>query len=413
MKKPLLPLLLMVALLLSAFAGTAYRGTVHASTDVNGIISSDTIWTKAKSPYNLTGNMAIDKGVTLIIEPGVTVNLNGYFIRVNGTLTARGTSTDKVHLNDGYIEFTASSSGWDSQTGSGSIIENAIINSRIETMEVSLLINNNTITKSLSLAGGSPIISKNSITIVIGSDWLGRPVYPSYAISISDVFYLSNENTAQVVDNTISGHFDNAAIVAGNGSPTIERNIISNSYGYGGDSGYGQSGIVISDDSSPIIKQNTITKCANGIRISGSPSPTIVNNNIESITSFNLKMGSRTVNVDAAENWWGTTDTAEIDEKIWDYNDDFDLGNVNYLPFLTAANPQAVPDMDAPTPTLTPNPTLTPTPPPTDSPSTSPTPSPTQENQQTQQLETIIIAAITAAVLGAGLGLLTYLIKRK
>jgi parallel beta-helix repeat protein len=402
--------LTIVVLFSSVFVGHVFIGAAQGYEEVSGIITSDTTWTKANSPYNLTGNMAINEEVTLTIEPGVTVNLNQYYIRVNGTLTARGTSTDKIHLNDGYLDFTASSAGWNEQTGTGSIIENAIVNSIISTTEVSLIINNNTITKSLSLAGGSPIIAKNSIDIVTGSDWLGRPVCPSNAISISDVFYLSNENTAQVVDNTIVGDFDNAAIVVGNGSPTIERNIISNSYGYGGDPGYGQSGIIISGDAHPIIKQNTIKQCANGISISGSPTPTIVNNNIESITSFNLKMGSRTVNVDAADNWWGTTDTAEIDEKIWDYNDDFDLGKVNYLPFLTAANPQAVPDMDAPTPTLTPNPTLTPTPPPTGSPSTSPTPS--QEPQQTGQFQAIGGIAIATVVIGAGLGLLIYLTKR-
>ena len=275
----------------------------------------------------------------------------------------------------------------------------------ISTTEVSLLINNNTVNKSLSLAGGSPIISKNSIAIVTGSDWLGRPVYHSVAISISDVFYLSNENTAQVVDNTISGHFDHAAIAVGNGSPTIERNIIRNSYGYGGDAGYGQSGIVISGDARPIIKQNTITQCANGIHISDSPTPTIVNNNIESITNFNLYMGSRTVNVNAANNWWGTTDTATIDEKIYDYNDDFELGKVNYTPFLTAANSAAMPDPNAPTPTIAPTSS------PTASPSTSPTPS--QEPRQTEPTEALVGVAIAAIVLGAGLGLLIYLIKRK
>ena len=406
MQKSLLIAFLTALLIVGlALVSTMNSATVKASTEVSGIISSDTKWTKTNSPYNLTGNVVIDEGVTLTIEPGVTVNLNQYYIRVKGTLTARGTNTDNIYLNDGYLEFTASSTGWNSQTRTGSIIENAVVNSMISTTEVSLLINNNTVNKSLSLAGGSPIISKNSIAIVTGSDWLGRSVYPSVAISISDVFYLSNENTAQVVDNTISGHFDHAAIAVGNGSPTIERNIIRNSYGYGGDAGYGQSGIVISGDARPIIKQNTITQCANGIHISDSPTPTIVNNNIESITNFNLYMGSRTVNVNAANNWWGTTDTATIDEKIYDYNDDFELGKVNYTPFLTAANSAAMPDPNAPTPTIAPTSS------PTASPSTSPTPS--QEPRQTEPTEALVGVAIAAIVLGAGLGLLIYLIKRK
>lgn len=376
--------------------GNVQVNAVQAYVGVSGIITSDTTWTKVNSPYNLTGNLAIDKGVILTIEPGVIVNLNKYYILVNGTLAARGTSIDNIHLNaatDGYIEYTSSSTGWNSQTGTGSIIENAVVNSVIRTTEVSILINNNTITKSLSLAGGSPIVSKNSIAIVTGSDWLGRPVYPSVGISISDVFYLSNENTALIVDNTISGDFERAAVEVGSGSPIIQRNLISNSYGYGGDSGFWQAGIMISGDSSPIIKQNTITQCANGIHISGSPAPTIVNNNIENITSFNIDMKSRTVNIDVANNWWGTTDAAVIGQKIWDFDDDFDLGKVNYTPFLTEANPQAMPNPNAPTPTTAPTQTVSQTQNPTASPTQIGTPDAGQS-----ELYPVVVVGLAGAV---------------
>ncbi len=290
--------------------------------------------------------------------------MNNYYIRINGTLTARGTSTDNIYFNttaDGYIEFTSTSIGWNSQTNTGNIIENAIVSSRIRTTEASLLINNNTITKSISLAGGSPIVSKNSITIATGSDWLGRPVYPSSAISISNALFGSSQSTAQIVDNIILGSFDHSTISIGGGSPTIERNIISNSYGYGGDSGYWQSGISISNNAHPTITQNTITKCANGISISGNPTPTISNNNIQNITGFNLRMEPRTVNIDATNNWWGTTDVQVINQSIYDFKNDFNLGTVNFVPFLTEPNPQATPDPNTPPPTQTTPPSPTPT----------------------------------------------------
>jgi hypothetical protein len=51
--------------------------------------------------------VAVNNGVTLTIEPGVTVNLNSFYIRVNGTLTARGTDNDKISFNGGYIVFTS------------------------------------------------------------------------------------------------------------------------------------------------------------------------------------------------------------------------------------------------------------------------------------------------------------------
>jgi hypothetical protein len=43
----------------------------------------------------------------------------------------------------------------------------------------------------------------------------------------------------------------------------------------------------------------------------------------------------------AANNWWGTTDSAQISQKIFDANDDFNLGTIIYTPFLNSANPYA------------------------------------------------------------------------
>ncbi len=403
----------LIAIMISGFTlvGSVHFGVTQSSTPVNGIINSDTTWTKANSPYNLTGNVAIDKGVTLTIEPGVTVNLNKYYIRVNGTLTARGTNTDNIYLNaatDGYIEFTASSAGWNSQTGTGCIIENAIINTVLRNDGSSLMINNNTITKGISI-GGSSTISKNIIAIL--SD---DPLSTACAI------FITNENVAQVVDNTISGSFYRAAIEVGNGSPTIQRNLISNSYGYGGGAGYGQAGIFIYRGASPIIKENTITKNANGISlIEGNSNPTIVNNNIEDNTNYNLYMNlGIQVDIEATNNWWGTTDTAEIDRKIWDYKDDFTLGTVNFVPFLTAPNPQAMPDANSPlpTPSTTPSPTPTPTSSPTPTQSANPSPSPSQNpttSPTASQTELYGVAVVVLGVVVAVLAVVVVALMRK
>ena len=106
--------------------------------------------------------------------------------------------------------------------------------------------------------------------------------------------------------------------------------------------------------------------------------------------------------VNAAYNWWGTTDTQAISQKIYDNKNDFHLGTVTFEPFLTAPNPEA-PDVSY---------VPTPTPSPTDSPA--PTSTPDQEpTLKPEQVESIIGVAIAVAVIGAGLGLLIYLIKRK
>ena len=61
----------------------------------DGIIT----WTKAKSPYYVTGNILVDEDTTLIIEPGVNVQFSGaYYMQVEGKLEINGTESDKVYL---------------------------------------------------------------------------------------------------------------------------------------------------------------------------------------------------------------------------------------------------------------------------------------------------------------------------
>ncbi len=73
-------------------------GVGQTGTPVIGILTTDATWNKTNSPYTLTGPVAINSGVTLIIEPGVQVELNSFYIQVNGTLIANGTTTEKIIL---------------------------------------------------------------------------------------------------------------------------------------------------------------------------------------------------------------------------------------------------------------------------------------------------------------------------
>jgi hypothetical protein len=124
--KSLLAWCLVVVLVCSlAFAVTMHMGFGAASTDVTSIINSDTTWTRAGSPYELHGPVAIVPDVTLTIQSGVTINMHGNYLQINGTLIAKGTPSDKILFNNGYIAFTELSHGWDEQTKLGSVIEYA------------------------------------------------------------------------------------------------------------------------------------------------------------------------------------------------------------------------------------------------------------------------------------------------
>lgn len=63
------------------------------------VISTDTVWTAANSPYYLEGNLTIEDGAKLTLEAGVAVYINGtYNIYVDGGLYILGTPSQPVTL---------------------------------------------------------------------------------------------------------------------------------------------------------------------------------------------------------------------------------------------------------------------------------------------------------------------------
>lgn len=59
------------------------------ASDVSGVISINTTWDAANSPYIVTSTVTVNQGITLTIETGVTVKFNdNQYLYVNGTLSA-------------------------------------------------------------------------------------------------------------------------------------------------------------------------------------------------------------------------------------------------------------------------------------------------------------------------------------
>ena len=88
------------------FSGVDLASTQISGTGVRRILSSNATWTKANSPYNFTGNVLVDAGATLTIEPGTTVQFNGYFMNVGGTLSALGSETEKIIMIGSGITYS-------------------------------------------------------------------------------------------------------------------------------------------------------------------------------------------------------------------------------------------------------------------------------------------------------------------
>lgn len=449
--------LLSSTLLIIIIAGFTLAGTKHftvkADTNVTGIIHSDTTWGKANSPYTLTGPIAVDSDVTLTIEPGTTVNLNNYYIQVNGTLIAKGTNTNPINFNSGSITFTSISNSWNEQTGSGCIIENANFSTTVDAAGITIYPNEITIDNSspkisgnsnvsITINDGSPVISENTLRnvhITSGTPKILNNIITSVSIDEGSPLIYSNiiHGGIDAYDYPVDGSpviWNNTIMYPGgvkytvvdlqfNGMPIVSNNNITGLSTPGGVDSYGRpykteyTGYGIRITGNAYISNNIISGCINasilvygfpnaevtiqnntlnskGIIIKGAVSTKINYNNIEGSISL---IERATTDIDATYNWWGTTNTSKISQTIHDFEDDFSLGKVDFDPFLTTTNTVAMPNPNA-SPPMTPD----------EIPSTSPTPI-----QELSDITLIIGVAIASIVLGAGLGLLIYLTKRK
>ena len=458
----------------SLLAGNFQFYSVKGSTDVAGVISSNTIWRKADSPYVLTGNVLIDNGTTLTIQPDVSVNLNGFYIMVNGTLSAKGTSTERIRLHGGEVTLTQFSSDWNESTGTGCIIENAVItvdslsslssiklssntiNSPIS-IEGSSIVTNNVITQQVTITGfslltnnnidadvsigGSTVASNNTIKGTVRAD--GSSVIANNTITNTDSttdagltclgyvsayynvisgwgsglrtesLFFANGGLPMVQNNVI---FNNTVGIesyvlrrgwVGTNIPTIQNNLIYNN----------TKGVRLSinlqesygENPPTKIQNNTIFQNGIGLELTGSVLYycTIRYNNIQDNSNYSIYLGTST-DCNATNNWWGTTNIQTINQTIYDFKNDFTLGIVNFIPFLTEQNQVAteVPPEPTSTPTPfqspTPTPTLSQTPSPSllDSPTPSPssTPQPTPTTKPDEGIYLPIYLAYTIAV---------------
>jgi hypothetical protein len=307
-------------------------------TQVSGIISTNTTWTKANSPYNFTGNILINNGITLTIESGVTVNLNNFYIMVNGTLHAIGDKDNKIVFSSGQITFTQFSTAWNESNSKGCIIENSFINSALTIMN-SVKIDYDTIYGLITITQAKiePPISNNIITGGIFCYYNTRANISNNIIMNSPILIgASYDSNITVCGNIISGADSGIRCTTGGlGVDSIfgliENNLIVNN----------TNGIYLRNYGGPLhitIRNNTITN--NNIGILSQLDQAVFYNNIYGNTNYNI-LHEDHYGFNASYNWWGTTNLTTISKSIYDFKNDSKLGNVTYTPFLTTPNTQA------------------------------------------------------------------------
>ncbi len=490
--KRLACIILIVTILVS---GLFFVETAYAQIPAGITISSNEEWTISQSPVNFNGTVTVASGVTLTIDPGVTVNLGMYSLLVYGTLIAQGNSSSQivfaatVNVNSGNLTLQNNLvvpiifSSLNAVTSSGSIIQNAILDGVYLAIDGAspeidnCLFNFATGVSPISINGGSPVISNNTINFNaqsiqgFGGGVDGINVFGGSPLIASNQFegdFLGYSNIGIYVSSEVSGTpiINNNSFVAQYGNNSEGISVVSgspqitNNQFEGG--GY-LNGIIDSSSSYITISNNTFSNCLSGITaqaqstltvqgnfflrgtdgidiISGAASLTITDNLIDSNSRYGINGGgsitSNTIsnnqigihnppsgvisynnivgnsinsvtatvdNIDAANNWWGITDTATINRTIYDSKVDCHLGTVTFTPFLTQPSTSA-PTIPSYTPTITPVPSPVPPSTLTDEPvlaptSTSDQDSPSFVNQVGTLLNLNVITTVTAIVL--------------
>ena len=425
-----------VFLLLSAGA--------YAQTNVSGGIFSNTIWTKANSPYILTDTVVVFPGITLTIQPGVEVRFDSQIqleLR-QAKLIAIGTMADSitftsnsaspipgiyssVYLNGGSLSskfrycnfyyadkgishFTASTDSlfvahsnfrfnnygilenWvgktiasvDSSDFSYNIFDALYAFGNVNYCNVSH--NKNGIT-----CGGGGLLTNCTVMFNSGTGIFGSKIYNCYVANNGIGCYgpdwilnstIANNSTgafASRLDNCSVINNQNGIITATNTGTVIKNCTINMNSACGitlvGVSNYSDSvtncdiengGIGIDINTSGnqpdlnfVITKNRIESNSIGIRLNHDQ-PTISCNKICNNATYDLKY-SLSTNVDVANNYWCTPDSASTQAVIWDAHDNISLGIVNYMPFDSLCylgNPTSVHEIESNQFSIYPNP---------------------------------------------------------
>ncbi|OHA95768.1 MAG: hypothetical protein A3C63_02060 [Candidatus Zambryskibacteria bacterium RIFCSPHIGHO2_02_FULL_39_82] len=247
----------------------------HAETEVSGNITSDTTWTSANSPYNITDTLQVFNGAILTIGGGVEVKTaTGKLIKIAGTLIVNGTNINPVTFTSfgigkwGGIEFIDSNN---------SQINNSIIENAGRAVDL----------KGISVVPMVGNIFKNNEWVVTDTGGYQKMYFVNNTIyDNSDVFYgirtIGNDNVFR--NNTFHNN----------------SSVFHHGYYF---------------DITTIDNNNFI-------------------NNTFVIKAPEQGYGYGTVSI--IDNWWNTTDTNVIDNLISDKNDDVALQLLDYLPIKTS-----------------------------------------------------------------------------
>jgi len=305
-------LALATALVVPGVMLTAVPAAHAKQTVVNGeVLRKDTTWTRAGSPYVIRRAIQIPHGVTLTVEPGVSVIGQGtdHLFVVGGNLAITGSPSTPVSIEAGRR---------------GSIIRHATTHTRTGSVNISYARITNT--RSIMPAGGNGmyiqfILADSIITRVPGVSHVWYPL-PGSAI----------------VRNTFSA--SGGLSIGMDARPA--------------DDGTAESPIRV--EGNRFLTRSTSRFWIENWAAYGAPLPVHGNSFLAAgAPALFLPGGYSNSAIDGRGNFWGTTQDAVIDRMIFDAQDDITRASIiEYKPVLTSApkgppatTPTAPPDISA------------------------------------------------------------------
>ncbi|MCB0409364.1 MAG: T9SS type A sorting domain-containing protein [Flavobacteriales bacterium] len=349
--------------------------STFSQTQIGGVISTNTTLSLSNSPYVVTNNLLVQQGVTLEIQPGVEMKFNeAIYMQIDGTLRAAGTNSDKIKftrntsVNEwGGLDFTDTSTDYDSLSNSGCIMSHCEITYVGRTKRTLITSNcsprieyvhfyNNT--GDMEFLQGSVQFYNNivdSIFVNFHNGTVRGNMFSDYSFNWGGQVDLRG-NTL-FTENQLKGTFIRCFV---NETTVITKNIIEDVSYYG-------AIILVGGDSSTCIKGNTFRNNDINLVITCERHPVVTNNNFMNYGSHNvywaeqysgfsnssctLPQGSGVyATIDLSNNYWGGLSSAQLDNSIWDFNDDFSLkALIDYSPFYNDSIDVDTADCSCPT----------------------------------------------------------------
>lgn len=243
----------------------------NAQTNVSGVISSNTTWTKGASPYIVTGNLLVNNGVTLTIQPGVVVRFDSALsMQIDGTLLAQGTSNNEITFTSntadtagawGYIYF--------SDASTDAVFQNSIYGDYVSGSILEYC--------TIQYAGGASVDNNGAVRLNAAHPFVNHCTVSNNSATGITAYNLTGN--LKISNSTISNNTspDNGGgVYIGGNSNASSNTLISGdtithngSFDGGGiiddPSGYNPNLIITNN----IISYNTASNVGGGIRVSG------------------------------------------------------------------------------------------------------------------------------------------------